>query len=71
MIWVELPEGIDAVALFHAAIAEKISIMPGPLYSPSGRYPNALRLSCCYPLDQRYLTALARVGALAAELRSG
>ncbi|BBH12160.1 PLP-dependent aminotransferase family protein [Chromobacterium haemolyticum] len=69
LIWVELPEDIDAVALFHAAIAEKISIMPGPLYSPSGRYPNALRLSCCYPLDERYLAALARVGVLAGQLR--
>ncbi|OWY39997.1 GntR family transcriptional regulator [Xenophilus sp. AP218F] len=68
LIWVELPEEIDSVALFHAAIAEKISIIPGPLSSPSGRYRNALRLSCCYPLDERYLAALVRVGILAGQL---
>lgn len=65
LIWLELPEGCDSVALFHAAIAENISIMPGPLYSPGGRYRSAMRLSCCYPLDERYVAALTRVGMLA------
>ncbi|MBI3145935.1 MAG: PLP-dependent aminotransferase family protein [Pseudogulbenkiania sp.] len=67
LLWVELPEQCDTVALFHAAIAERISISPGPLYSPGGRYRNALRLSCCQPLDERFLAALARVGELAVE----
>ncbi|WP_420888588.1 PLP-dependent aminotransferase family protein [Chromobacterium amazonense] len=67
LIWLELPEGCDSVALFHAAMAEKISLIPGPLSSPGGRYRNAMRLSCCYPLDERYLTALVRVGQLACE----
>ncbi|WP_024301835.1 PLP-dependent aminotransferase family protein [Pseudogulbenkiania sp. MAI-1] len=71
LLWVELPEQCDTVALFHAAITERISISPGPLYSPSGRYRNALRLSCCQPLDERYLTALARVGELATQLAGG
>jgi DNA-binding transcriptional MocR family regulator len=66
-----LPEQCDTVALFHAAIAERISISPGPLYSPSGRYRNALRLSCCQPLDERFLAALARVGELATQLAGG
>ncbi|MFK7091269.1 PLP-dependent aminotransferase family protein [Chromobacterium violaceum] len=67
LIWLELPEGCDSVALFHAAMAEKISLIPGPLSSPGGRYRNAMRLSCCYPLDERYLAALVRVGQLACE----
>ena len=71
LLWVELPEQCDTVALFHAAIAERISISPGPLYSPSGRYRNALRLSCCQPLDERFLAALARVGELATQLAGG
>ena len=65
LIWLELPEQVDSVALFHAAIAENISIMPGPLYSPGGRYRNAMRLSCCYPMDERYVAALTRIGMLA------
>lgn len=68
LLWLELPEQINALQLFHAAIAHKISTMPGLLYSPSGRYSNALRLSCCYPLNDRYISALALVGKLAKEL---
>ncbi len=65
LVWVALPEQVDTVALCHAALAERISVMPGTMYSPSGRYANAMRLSCCYPLDARYSAALARVGELA------
>lgn len=69
LIWVELPEGYDTVRLFDLAIHERISISPGPLYSPSGRYRNALRLSCCQPLDERFISALRTVGELAAQCR--
>ena len=65
LIWVELPVDVDTVELFRRAIAEKISLIPGMLNSPSGRYRHALRLSCCYPLDARYEAALARIGQLA------
>jgi DNA-binding transcriptional MocR family regulator len=67
LVWVELPAGVDTEVLFRRAIAEKISLIPGLLSSPSGRFRNALRLSCCYPLDQRYLSALARLGQLACQ----
>jgi len=67
LLWVELPEGCDTVALFHAALKERISLMPGTMYSPGGRYRHCLRLSCCYPIDEHYLTAIARVGQLAAQ----
>lgn len=69
LIWVELPEGYDTVTLFDLAIHERISISPGPLYSPSGRYRNALRISCCQPLDDRFISALRTVGMLAAQCR--
>jgi DNA-binding transcriptional MocR family regulator len=65
LLWVELPETVDCVALFHRGIAEKISIIPGVLNSARGRYRHALRLSCCYPMDAEYLAALARIGQLA------
>ena len=65
LIWVELPDGYDTVKLFDLAIQQCISISPGPLYSPSGRYRNALRVSCCQPLDERFVSALQRLGELA------
>lgn len=67
LIWVELPPPFDSSDLFYRALHERISIAPGSIFSPSGRYRNALRLSCCYPLDTRHLAAIARVGELAGE----
>ena len=67
VFWVEFP-GVDSVALFHQLLEEQICLTPGTLYSPSGRYRNALRLSCCYPFNARYTRALARLGAGACEM---
>lgn len=68
VFWVEFPSGVDTVALFHQLLEEQICLTPGTLYSPSGRYRNGLRLSCCYPFDARYSHALARVGAKGCEM---
>jgi DNA-binding transcriptional MocR family regulator len=68
VFWVDLPPAVDTVKLFDLLLMEKICLTPGTLYSPSGRYRNALRLSCCYPFDARYTDALARVGRRACEI---
>ncbi|MDN0077535.1 PLP-dependent aminotransferase family protein [Crenobacter sp. SG2303] len=68
LLWVELPPQVDTLALFRAALAERITVVPGLLYSPRGRYRNCLRLSCCYPWSDAYERALGRVAELAAEL---
>lgn len=68
VFWVEFPPAVDCVALFHQLLEEQICLTPGTLYSPSGRYRNAMRLSCCYPFNARYSQALARVGAKACEM---
>ncbi|WP_410477673.1 PLP-dependent aminotransferase family protein [Pantoea sp.] len=54
VFWVELPEQVDTVAMFHRLLQEQICVTPGALYSLSERYNHALRLSCCYPFDERY-----------------
>ena len=68
VFWVELPERVDTVAMFHRLLEEQICVTPGALYSLSERYNHALRLSCCYPFDERYSWALKRTGAIACEL---
>ncbi|MDU4288986.1 aminotransferase-like domain-containing protein [Mixta calida] len=68
VFWVTLPEQIDAVALFHRLLQEKICLTPGALYTLSDRADHALRLSCCYPFDERYRYAISRAGALACEM---
>lgn len=68
LLWLELPASVDSLALFHAALAERIVIIPGLLYATGARYRHCLRLSCCYPLDERAGAALRRLGELACAL---
>ncbi|MXR37350.1 aminotransferase-like domain-containing protein [Craterilacuibacter sinensis] len=67
LLWVELPKGVDTLALFQRALAEGITVAPGALYSARGRFNNCVRLSCCYPWTPAYERALLRFAALACE----
>ena len=71
VLWVELPAGCDALELQRRALAAGISVAPGPVFSPTGRYPRHLRLSCAQPDARAADAALARLGALAAEEAHG
>jgi len=65
LLWVELPEPCSAAQLFKDALAARISLTPGTLFSPSGRHSRHIRLSGCYPLEGHFLGALAILGNLA------
>jgi DNA-binding transcriptional MocR family regulator len=71
LLWLELPETVDSLQLFHAALAERIVIIPGQLYSNGARFRHCLRLSCCQELDERVTGALRRLGELATALAAG
>ena len=43
--WVELPEGTDATALLHQAVALGMAFVPGPAFFAANPKPNTLRLS--------------------------
>ena len=47
------------------ALAAGISIAPGPLFSPQGKYRNCIRLMCAVRWDARVDAALASLGSLA------
>ena len=49
VLWVELPPRVDSLELFRRALAEKISIAPGPIFSPKQKFQNFIRLSCGAP----------------------
>jgi DNA-binding transcriptional MocR family regulator len=46
VLWIRLPQQVDALALHEDAIGRQIAFMPGPLFSASGRFRNYLRLNC-------------------------
>jgi len=71
VVWLELPEGVDSLALYRRAIDEGISLAPGPMFSPTQRFPNGLRLNCAQPWSPAFEVALRRVGELAREQAAG
>lgn len=68
LAWVELPERIDALALHRLALAQGISIAPGPIFSAQRGYRNFIRLNYGHPWSAQLQQALATVGELAGSL---
>ncbi|MDH4222922.1 MAG: PLP-dependent aminotransferase family protein, partial [candidate division Zixibacteria bacterium] len=46
-LWVELPEGDSATALFDKAVQEKVAFVPGKFFSATEAKDNTLRLCFC------------------------
>lgn len=67
VLWVELPPGVDTVAMHEQAIAQGVSFAPGPLFSAGQGYRNCLRLNTAIPWSPVVENALARLGRLAKE----
>jgi DNA-binding transcriptional MocR family regulator len=65
VVWVEMPRAVDAMQLHAAALAKNISIAPGPIFSPTGRFRHFVRLNCSNPWTPQMERALATVGELA------
>ena len=69
LLWVELPQNVDAFRLYRDALKEKISILPGTLFSPTGRFKNHIRISCGYPWSDPLDRALLTLGRLCHQAR--
>jgi DNA-binding transcriptional MocR family regulator len=70
MLWIELPQAVDALRLHQLAIEKNISIAPGPLFSAQRRYPNFIRVNFGHPWSKPMDHAVRTLGALTAELMS-
>ncbi|HLG95607.1 MAG TPA: PLP-dependent aminotransferase family protein [Bryobacteraceae bacterium] len=68
MLWVELPGKVNAVKLYRAALAQHITIIPGNIFSASGRYRNYIRINCGHRWSEAHDRALLTLGGLCAKL---
>ncbi len=64
MLWIELPQRVDGLRLHRAALAERISILPGILFSATGRYKNYIRINCGHVWTEAHDRALLTLGRL-------
>ncbi|MFM0626955.1 aminotransferase-like domain-containing protein [Paraburkholderia xenovorans] len=62
--WVELPENIDSLRFFRAALDTGISIAPGPIFSADGAFRHRVRLNYGHQWSAQLETAIATLGAL-------
>jgi DNA-binding transcriptional MocR family regulator len=63
-LWVELPEQIDSLSVFHAALAQGISIAPGPMFSPTRRFTRFIRLNYGSPWGETTERAMETLGKI-------
>lgn len=64
ILWVELPKKVNALTLFRRALAQGITILPGPLFSAAGHFTSHIRISCGYPWSHDLDRALVTLGML-------
>ncbi|MEO7885533.1 MAG: PLP-dependent aminotransferase family protein [Polaromonas sp.] len=64
MLWVELPAGTSAQAVFDTAIRQGIRVAPGSMFSNSSRFDHFLRISCGSPFSSETDEALRKLAAI-------
>lgn len=70
VLWVQLPDKLDSVALYREALKAFIAIAPGYVFSPSHKYDDFIRLNAaCF--SPRAEQDLARLGMVVKRMLSG
>jgi DNA-binding transcriptional MocR family regulator len=63
-LWVQLPEGADALDLQSRALEHDISVAPGPIFSARREYSRAIRLNYGHPWTAASERAMKTLGEL-------
>jgi DNA-binding transcriptional MocR family regulator len=66
VLWIELPSGVDAAELFRTALASRIGILPGLVFSAKADYRNYIRVSCGLLWTPTVERAIEKLGRLVA-----
>lgn len=70
VLWVQLPEKVDALLLQRQALERHISIAPGPIFSARNDYTSCVRINCGYTWSATLENALRTIGSLASAMAS-
>ncbi|MBD9481788.1 PLP-dependent aminotransferase family protein [Pseudomonas sp. PDM14] len=65
-LWFEFPEQVDSLQLFQLALAQGISLAPGPIFSATRRFRNCARLNHGHPWDEQSERAMELLGRILA-----
>jgi DNA-binding transcriptional MocR family regulator len=67
VLWVEMPEQVDALALYDKALTMGIGVAPGPLFTTGSDFRNCIRLSAA-TWSPKIEEAVQKLGTLAREM---
>jgi DNA-binding transcriptional MocR family regulator len=67
-LWVKLPDGVNALEIHRIALANGISIAPGPIFSAQRGFTDYIRLNYGHIWDTRIEASLATLGAIVNDL---
>lgn len=67
VLWVQLPEAVDSLDLYHRALAAGIAIAPGYLFSATDQYRNFVRLNAANWSDDAE-RAIERLGEIVGQM---
>ncbi|PJZ71326.1 GntR family transcriptional regulator [Leptospira perolatii] len=68
LLWVELSPGKDSRDLRYLALKKKISIVPGYLFSLSGKYKECFRINAGISFGPRVKSSIATLGKIASSI---
>jgi len=63
-LWVELPPQVDALTVYHQAMAARISTAPGPIFSAKQKFHNFIRLNFGNPWTEKIESAVRDLGRI-------
>ena len=70
-LWLELPEQVDSLKVFQIALAQGISVAPGPIFSPTRRFKNCIRLNYGTPWSDTSERAMETLGKIIRSMMVG
>lgn len=68
ILWIQLPNNINAREMAALALQQGVSLTPGDLFSASRRYPDFIRLCAGEPMSARVSQAIEKLGKIANDL---
>ncbi|WP_027799921.1 aminotransferase-like domain-containing protein [Paraburkholderia dilworthii] len=68
VLWVELPERVDSMRLYQAALARSITVGPGMMFSTRNDFRHFIRLNYSYPWTAQSEAALKTLGELVMQM---
>ncbi len=70
VLWVEMPEEVNALSLYEEALLKGISVAPGPIFTTGGKFRNCVRLNAAF-WSERIEQALETLGELESSITQG